>query len=269
MHLALTTSVVALAILSSTGLAVGSPTGCGTFTSAAFADMHDGDVKNVTLTKEGALTMTQIQPVPWTLTVHLDMSDCTATVDFSKSKKPAHPPVPLRIRLRTTTVGTYLVEFTDPSGTINSDPEYPINVWTTEHEMMPMESCTNQLAPTSFQDMHDGDVKIVSISRGVLTLGQPGIWNLTTTLDPKTCRATVDFSKTSKPAQPPVPLTVSVSVASSKGGGRSVIMTWTDPSKTISPASWYPLNLWMDVRNRGGGGTKVHVVPSDLQLSIV
>ena len=38
-----------------------------------------------------------------------------------------------------------------------------------------------------FQDMHDGDVKSMSIADGVLSLGQRGIWNLSTTVDPTTC----------------------------------------------------------------------------------
>ena len=249
-------------------------TTCSSFPFASFADMHDGDVKNITVTKDGVLTMSQDYPVPWDLTVDLDPSDCTAIVDFSKSKKPAHPPVPLKIRLRKTSVGTNVLEFTDPSGTINPDSNYPLNVWTTEHEMLPAKgSCITSLPPTSFQDMHDGDVKIVSISNGMLTMGQTGIWNLTTPLDSKDCKALIDFSKTSKPAKPPVPLVVSVAVAFSEsrrpgegsvmspekkrengredGSGRNVIMTWTDPSKTISTKAWYPLNLWMDVTNCG------------------
>ena len=62
-------------------------------------------------------------------------------VDFSKSNKPAHPPVPLRVALKQTTVGTMLIEFTDPSGTLNNDTQYPLNIWTTEREMPTADKC--------------------------------------------------------------------------------------------------------------------------------
>ena len=65
-------------------------------------------------------------------------------------------------------------------------------------------------------------------------------------------QATVDFSKSAKPAKPPVPLVVIISVAAGDDGGESVIMTWTDPTATISPAASYPVNIWEEV---GGGAS--------------
>jgi hypothetical protein len=221
---------------------------CGSFIND-FADMHDGDVKNVTVSEAGSITISQDAPVQWTLTTALDLATCTAMVDFSKSKKPAHPPVPLQIAIKQTTVGTMLLEFTDPSGTLNPDRDYPLNIWTTEKELPAVEKCA-VFAGTPFQDMHDGDVKIVSVSDGMLSMGQAGIWNLTTPLDLSTCRATVDFSKSDKPAKPPVPLVVSVAVASGNDKTQSVIMTWTDPTKTISPSASFPLNMWEGVKGR-------------------
>ena len=41
---------------------------CGSFTNA-FADMHDGDVKNVTVSEDGFLVMSQSAPVAWSLKV--------------------------------------------------------------------------------------------------------------------------------------------------------------------------------------------------------
>lgn len=222
---------------------------CGSLTNELFADMHDGDAKNITVSEGGTLTISQDAPVAWSLSVPLDLKLCTAMVDFSKSKKPAHPPVPLKVAIKQTTVGTMLFEFTDPSGTLNPDKIYPLNVWTTEVEMPAADACP-AFAKTQFQDMHDGDVKSVSVANGLLSLGQAGIWNLTTPLDPKTCKATVDFSKSDKPGYPPVPLVVSVATASGNDGLHSVIMTWTDPTKTISPSAGFPVNMWEEVNGR-------------------
>ena len=105
---------------------VGGPS-CGSIANEVFADMHDGDQKNVTLTEAGLLTLSQAataaQPVAWTLTTRIDLTTCVASIDFSKSKKPARPPVPLNARILQSTVGTLLLEFTDPSGTLNPDPK--------------------------------------------------------------------------------------------------------------------------------------------------
>jgi len=213
-----------------------------------FADMHDGDQKNVTFGEGHFITLSQDGPVPWDLTAKFDIFSCTATIDFSKSKKPAKPPVPLKATLKQTRVDTYLFEFTDPSGTLNPDKTYPLNLWTTEKEAPAKAPCIG-FPDMPFQDMHDGDVKTVSLQNNILTMGQSGVWNLSTPLNPKTCKATVDFSKSSKPAKPPVPLVVSVTSTHDDVDG-SIIMTYTDPSVTISPSPTFPLNIWESVSGR-------------------
>ena len=122
-------SIVVLLLLGATqalSATVGAPS-CGSIVNEVFADMHDGDQKNVTLTEAGLLTLSQAataaQPIAWALTTLIDLTTCVAEVDFSKSKKPAHPPVPLNARVLQSTVGTLLLEFTDPSGTLNPDPK--------------------------------------------------------------------------------------------------------------------------------------------------
>jgi hypothetical protein len=114
-------SIVVLLLLGATqalSATVGAPS-CGSIVNEVFADMHDGDQKNVTLTEAGLLTLSQAataaQPIAWALTTLIDLTTCVAEVDFSKSKKPAHPPVPLNARVLQSTVGTLLLEFTDPS----------------------------------------------------------------------------------------------------------------------------------------------------------
>ena len=103
----------------------------GVMPKTLFADMHDGDEKEVAIsTKDGKWYLTLSQETPrWHLTTELDATTSTATVDFSKSAKLDKPPVPLEATVRTASGGRVLIEWTDPSGTLNPDPAYPLNVW--------------------------------------------------------------------------------------------------------------------------------------------
>ena len=105
----------------------------GVMPQTLFADMHDGDAKDVEIsTKDGNWYLTLSQETPrWHLTTELDAKTSTATVDFSQSAKPDKPPVPLQATVRMASGGRVLIEWTDPSGTLNPDPAYPLNVWLT------------------------------------------------------------------------------------------------------------------------------------------
>ena len=103
----------------------------GVMPKTKFADMHDGDAKDVEIsTKDGKWYLTLSQDTPrWHLTTELDAKTSTALVDFSKSAKPDKPPVPLKATVRMASGGRVLIEWTDPSRTLNPDPAYPLNVW--------------------------------------------------------------------------------------------------------------------------------------------
>ena len=105
----------------------------GVMPKTLFADMHDGDAKDVEIsTKDGKWYLTLSQETPrWHLTTELDAKTSTALVDFSQSAKPDKPPVPLQATVRLASGGHVLIEWTDPSGTLNPDPAYPLNVWLT------------------------------------------------------------------------------------------------------------------------------------------
>ena len=105
----------------------------GVMPKTKFADMHDGDAKDVEITtRDGKWYLTLSQDTPrWHLTTELDAKTSTALVDFSKSAKPDKPPVPLQATVRMASGGRVLIEWTDPSGTLNPDPAYPLNVWLT------------------------------------------------------------------------------------------------------------------------------------------
>ena len=228
---------------------------CSPFPALVMADMADGDAKQVSLTCEGLLTVSQEEPV-WSVTATVN-EDCVATVDFEKTDKPEYPPVPLRVRLLASSLGTVELEFTDQTSTLNTDPLYPLNVWTSTYPLPPASDCPS-FPKTLFQDLHDGDVKTVSLdaATGVLRMEQEGIWHLETTVDfsldtESNCQALVDFSKTSKPDQPPVPLVVTVAVASGAGAaderGPRYQLVFTDKTGTINEDDGYPLNIWQAV----------------------
>ncbi|GMH73728.1 hypothetical protein TrRE_jg1735, partial [Triparma retinervis] len=148
---------------------------------------------------------------------------------------------------RPTGAGTIIFEFTDKTGTISEDSDYPLNLWTSTEPLPNVESCL-VFDSMKFQDMHDGDVKNVELNAGgQLTMGQEGVWSLTTQVDPITCQATVDFSKSDKPDQPPVPLIATVIKASgetSADPNQRVMLVFTDPSGELNADPMYPLNIW-------------------------
>ncbi|GMH90031.1 hypothetical protein TL16_g11643 [Triparma laevis f. inornata] len=234
-----------LALLSSFTVGVAAQSkSCGTFNNMLVADMGDGDQKYVTLVDD---QLTLGQPGIWNLTTTVDFDTCVATVDFSKSDKPEQPPCPLNAQILQTGVGTIILEYTDSTGTINTDSTYPLNLWTSTEPLPNVESCL-VFEQTKFQDMHDGDVKNVELTAGgQLTMGQEGIWSLTTQVDPITCQATIDFSQSTKPDQPPVPLIATVVKASGETASdlnQRMMLVFTDPSGELNEDSEYPLNIW-------------------------
>ena len=236
-------SIATFAFLATLGFTNGQ---CGTFNKLTFADMGDGDEKIVSVAGL-SLTLSQNEPL-WNLTATLDEADCTASIDFSKSDKPGYPPVPIIAQILQTSVGTIEIEWTDNTGSLNEDSTYPLNIWTTVELLGNTNKCATFDA-TKFQDLHDGDVKSVSVSStGELKMGQEGIWDLTTTVDPVTCQAIIDFSLTTKPDQPPVPLIATVIVASGETQEDPkeprIQLVFTDNTGTLNDDSTYPLNIW-------------------------
>lgn len=126
---------------------------CGipaTGSTKVFADIHDGDQKQISLSRDYAngnsskyYKMT-IKPYgnnqTWVLDVEelIDEHICSVMVDFNVPGKPNPPPVPLRLTLqsvqsaagrRTAAARTAACVFTDPSRTLKDDPTYPLNYW--------------------------------------------------------------------------------------------------------------------------------------------
>ena len=98
-----------------------------------FADMHDGDMKKVTLVGNKLTIVPHGNNQTWS--VETTVGDkCTAVVDFNVPGKPGPPPVNLTASIyamlsKGLQMAKHAVEFTDPSGTLSKDPHYPLNCW--------------------------------------------------------------------------------------------------------------------------------------------
>ena len=220
---------------------------CGFFNNLTMADMADGDNKFLTLDKDNNLFLSQNDP-KWTAMSIVETSTCTALIDFSQSDKPDVPPVPLLLEIDQTSLGEIKLIFTDPSGTLNPSPTYPLNVWTSVPPMSMLDDCPTFNAESTFHDFHDGDDKLVSYDpeNGSFKLGQTDVdvpWSLTTNMDPEGCTAMVDFKSSGKADFPPVPLLATLFVSSGNSQIEHIMVQFTDPSGTIADPD-YPLNVW-------------------------
>lgn len=116
-------------------------------TPAVFADIHDGDQKQVTVDNSTACGPTlEITPFGndenWSISSKLDLTHCNATIDFNVPGKPNPPPVNLtatiwleyraaddpQVNPSVWAPTRYTLAFTDPTGTL-AGPEYPLNFW--------------------------------------------------------------------------------------------------------------------------------------------
>jgi len=106
---------------------------CPRSLKAVYADMHDGDKKEITI--EG--TAMTIKPFDndqhWEVHAEIDAASCSALIDFKVPGKPSPPPVKLSASLWQDTVASTRdmkteFEFTDPSGTLKAN-DFPLNHW--------------------------------------------------------------------------------------------------------------------------------------------
>eukprot|EP00621_Florenciella_sp_RCC1693_P005832 CAMPEP_0182530858 /NCGR_PEP_ID=MMETSP1323-20130603/7005_1 /TAXON_ID=236787 /ORGANISM="Florenciella parvula, Strain RCC1693" /LENGTH=141 /DNA_ID=CAMNT_0024740247 /DNA_START=84 /DNA_END=509 /DNA_ORIENTATION=- len=98
-----------------------------------FADMHDGDQKQVAIEGD-IMTITPYgNDETWTTSAHYCSKMCTASIDFNVEGKPSPPPCNLTATVYELTnpsaTGMAAIGYTDPSGTITDDPTFPLNYW--------------------------------------------------------------------------------------------------------------------------------------------
>merc|ERR1719240_555439 len=71
------------------------PAPCPADLHAVYADMHDGDKKEVILTGTSMTIKPYENNEKWLVKAVVDTKSCSATVDFDVKDKPNPPPVPL------------------------------------------------------------------------------------------------------------------------------------------------------------------------------
>ena len=104
-------------------------------------------------------------------------------------------------------------------------------------------------SPVVFQDMHDGDRKLVSLEGPVLVIrpyenGQT--WEVRSQLDVEHCNATIDFRVPGKPSPPPSSLSGTIYVSRRvrcEGKGKNLV-EFTDPTGKLADPTM-PLNTWV------------------------
>jgi len=106
---------------------------------AIYADMHDGDKKEITITGTSLTIKPSGNNQTWEVKSEFDQKSCTASINFNVPGKPGPPPVNLQATLMSiwSATGTKTqFEFTDPSGTLAA-PSVPLNEWVEISKAMP------------------------------------------------------------------------------------------------------------------------------------
>jgi len=164
-----------------------------------------------------------------------------------------HPPVPIIANLYTSTSASVKKStfiYTDTSGQLVDDPNFPLNQWVAEvnDANMTRFRCPEKIDAV-FADMHDGDKKAVMVDGTSMVIkpsGNDQEWIIKATVDPVTCSASVDFNVPGKEDHPPVPLTATLFEEYATRTKRHIAFEFNDPSGTIAPAT-ATLNRWIQL----------------------
>jgi len=242
------------------GAAASSKRFCPSKLHAVYADMHDGDKKEITIVGNNMTIKPSGNNQTWVITAVINTLSCSAMVNFSVPGKPGPPPVPLKASLWWSISSSGYkseFEFTDPSGTI-AEKTAPLNRWVELREPQHLEKawCFKHLN-TIYADMHDGDKKHITIDGTSLVIrpsGNSQTWAVESQLDSETCTAVVDFNVPGKPSPPPVNLTAAL-VYSMCATAKKTLIEFTDPSGKLA-AKDFPLNTWVAI---GKAELSIHV----------
>mmetsp|Transcript_231 Transcript_231/g.480 ORF Transcript_231/g.480 Transcript_231/m.480 type:complete len:270 (-) Transcript_231:36-845(-) len=216
---------------------------------AIYADMHDGDQKEIAIAGTSMTIRPSGNNQTWVVKSEVNTTSCSASVNFNVPGKPSPPPVNLMANLRysISATGTRTEwEFTDPSGTLASEA-FPLNLWVELGEKVKEKMVCPISVNATYADMHDGDKKEVILSKGLLTIKPSGnnqTWVVKSELD-ASCTASIDFNVPGKPSPPPVNLTATFSYTISPTTAQSDF-EFTDPSGTLASAD-FPLNRWVEI----------------------
>jgi hypothetical protein len=244
-----------------------------------FADMGDGDMKEVTISGDSMTIKPSGNDQKWVVNTKFNPQTCTApAVDFKVPGKPGYPPVPVSASVWSSAPDTgsktasekLEVEFLDPSGTLGKK-DRPLNRWVQlgasgETEI---DSCPKKLEG-AFLDMKDKDVKKVFIDdKSMQIQAYDNTWLAKGTIDSKSCSATIDFNVPGKKDPPPIKVKVALLSTKtvknflsdfqvSKDGktekasvpsirtSNKYELEFTDPSGKVADKD-FPLNHWVEV----------------------
>jgi len=228
---------------------------CPNKINAVFADMHDGDQKEVTI--DGSVV--EIKPhgndQQLQVTGALNEDTCSADIDFNVPGKPNPPPVKLRMTLwcasenfKEGAIEKATFEFTDPSGKL-APPTSVLNAWVELGGSKKQEApLCPEFGKSIFADMHDGDKKFLTVKDSKLTISSTNssqTWVVKADLD-EYCSAMVNFNVPGKPSPPPVPLAAHFWRLSGSNQGTKTSLEFTDPSGTLAVPG-FPLNSWIQM----------------------
>jgi len=114
------------------GTAAGPGQPCPKHFASVFADMHDGDKKQVTVSGTALTIKPYGSKEDWLVKADVNITSCSAEIDFKVPGKPNPPPVSLSMHfwLLAASEGHFrtLLDFSDPTGTIGSQAS-PLNAW--------------------------------------------------------------------------------------------------------------------------------------------
>jgi len=232
---------------------------------AVYADMHDGDKKQVILSGKALTIKPSGNNQSWAVNAEFDPISCSAVVDFNVPGKPGPPPVKLTATLWYSIAADFKkteFEFTDQSGTLAAKG-FPLNRWVDISDVIhekSSKSCPAYLRAV-FADMHDGDKKEVTISGTSLTIKPSGnnqTWVVKSALDVATCSASIDFNVPGKPSPPPVKLAATFMYTTTSAADDKTEIEFTDPSGSLAPAS-FPLNHWVQISREARGAAGIMI----------
>jgi len=228
---------------------------------AIYADMHDGDKKEVYISGTSMTIKPSGNNQNWTVQATLDRKSCSAMIDFNVPGKPSPPPMALKASVWYSWViagWKTELEFTDPSGKLASET-FPLNRWVElnlHDKIFKMGSCPPDSYKAVFADMHDGDKKEIIIKGDSMTIKSSGTnqtWVVNSQLDRAFfCNANINFKVPGKPSPPPGNLTGRFwyNIAAGQQAGTpaqragKLVFEFTDPADYLYDL---PLNQWVEL----------------------
>lgn len=225
---------------------------CPGYLQAVYADMHDGDQKEVTISGKSLTIKPSGNDQTWIVKTELDLRSCSANIDFNVPGKPDPPPVNLTATLwfvLSSKDNKTEFEFTDPSGTLAAK-DFPLNRWVELKKPTVGNSVTCQKHREAvYADMMTGDKKLVIVDGEDMIIKpyhNDQNWIVETKVNLNTCSAFAEFNVPGKPGKLHRYMATFLYTKSLEGKDMKSEYEFTDPSETLA-SSDFPLNHWVEI----------------------